>query len=235
MRLLQIDTRAWEPFECSYMLLAAMAYPGKDQELERMHAFEALVARSLYERRRLDQDERDFANGRLNQYRELKGEHEASLLTRKIMRLLSRRSEIGSVADPWARELLLGNAPDLPAMSESALADRFALKWPERDAEMWIRRVWRPAKPVFHLYAAYHLVALATPHEMKDPFDARSEKSRAPDGPTTSLVAQAAMIIQERMCSDERFPFETDQIIWLDWIEPICDEPLKTAPDQPAE
>ena len=235
MRLLQIDTREWEPFECSYMLLAAMAYPGKKQESERMHAFESLVARALSERQRLDQDERDFANFRLNRYRELKSEHEASLLTRKVRRLLTRRSEIGDMAEPWARELLLGDAPELSIMSEPALADRFALRWPERDAEMWIRRVWRPAKPVFHLFAAYHLVALAMPDEMKNPFDTRSEGSRAPDGPTTSLVAQAAMIIQERMCSDERFPFQKDQVIWLEWIEPICDEPLKTAPDQSAE
>ena len=215
-RRLEIDTNHLEPLECSATMMAAMAYPARDEEANRHEAFGALVARTLHEQIRLTRDERPFQNPRLNRYLELKSEGEASQISRRVSKILARRSEVGEVAAPWIF-YLVGKEPNVGALTEAALEDRVATRLSDRDPENWVRRTWRPAKPVFHLIAAYQLVAYLSPTGAKDPFNPDSAPFRAPDGELTPIVAKAAMALQEKLVSDERFAFAKGDLLWLDW------------------
>lgn len=238
---LTINTNEWESFECSNMIVASMAFSGASQQEARQDAYKALCASNLYETQRLDGDARAFLNPRLNAYLEIHTSKDASRLSKKVKRILGKRSEIGNVADPWI-EALVGKkvSETLAPLTEAALMDRFdqlsveAIKSKakavaeladkpgsvvvkNRDAEMWVRRVWRPAIPAFHLFAAYHAFASSLPPEYIDPFNKRSAPWRAPDGFTTPIVAELAMRIQERLCEDPIYRFNREDLIWLDW------------------
>lgn len=252
-RVLTINTNELEPFECSNMLLAAMAFSGPSQLEERRQAYDALCASNLYEAQRLDGDASAFLNPRLNSYLEVQTSKEAIRMSKKVKRILGRRSEIGNVAEPWIGALVgNGVSEPLAPLTEAALIQRFdqlsveAIKQKaaavaeladkpgpvvvkERDAQMWVRRVWRPAIPAFPLFAAYHTVANRLEPEYIDPFDNRSAPWRAPDGLTTPIVAKLAMRIQERLCEDPIYRFKSEDLIWLDWTDADCDEPLKSA------
>lgn len=198
------------------MITALMAYPGRREENERRDAYEALVARALYEHIRLTRDGTPFQNPRLNRYLELKSDREASLISRRVSKILGRRSEIGGIAAPWILRLS-GTVPDVPALTDTVLEDRVALLLPGRDPEMWVKRTWRPSKPAFHLFAAYYLAALLLPAEAKDPFNPISSEFRAPDGHLTPIVAKTAMDLQQKLVSDTRFPFQIADLVWLEW------------------
>ena len=198
------------------MLMAAMAFSGAHEEAKRRNAFDALVARPLYEQMRLTRDERPFADPRMNAYLERISEPEASQLCRKVGKILGKRSEVGRMAAPWILELWMTNNPDLPRMTNNLLMDRVS-NILGRSPEMWLKRVWLPARPVFHLFAAYFIAALILPAEVKDPFNPLSGPVRAPDTEITNVIAKLAMTFQERLIDDARYGFASSEIIWLDW------------------
>ena len=216
LRLLKIDSQEFEPLECSSMIMAAMAYPARGEEAHRRDAYEALVARSLYEHIRLTRDDRPFQNVRLNRYLELKSEGESSQIARRVSKIMARRSEVGEVAAPWI-SYLFGKPSTAGVLTEAALEDCVAARLPDRDPEMWVRRSSRPAKAAFHLIAAYQLAAYVLPPEAKDPFNPDSAAFRAPDGGLTPIVAKAAMALQEKLISDTLFSFTKRDLVWLEW------------------
>lgn len=229
-RILKIE-RDCEPIEQSAIIMAAMAYPGRGDEEERSHAFEALVARPLHERRTVMRDDRPFANPRLETFLELKSETEATLLSRKVQRQLNARSEVGDVVEPWIVDLWKGFNPHLPELTDAVLMDR-ASELLNRSPENWLRRTWRPSKPVFHLIAAYHVAHLVLPPEVQDPFNPVSKPVRAPDTDLTRSIIHVAMTFQEKLVTDRRFPFRREDLIWMESdLEKPCDEPFKSAPD----
>ena len=211
--------------------MAVMAYPGRDDEEKRMHAFEALVARPLHEERRVMRDDRPFANPRFERSLELKSEPEATLLSRKVQRQLNARAEVGDFVEPWIVDLWKGSNPDLPRLTDAVLMDR-ASELLNRSPENWLRRTWRPSKPVFQLIAAYHVAHLVLPPEVQDPFNPASKPVRAPDTDLTRAIIQVATDFQERLVDDSRFPFRRNDLIWIESdLERTCDEPFKTDPD----
>lgn len=221
LRVLNINADDWEPFECSNMLLAVMAFPATSQVAERQKAFEALCARGLYEAHRLDADQRPFLNLRLNSYLELQTDKEANRLSKKVKRILNQRSQIAFVAEPWIDRLSdkTGSIRTQP-LTDAVLKERLYGFLPEgASAEMWVRRVWRPARPVFPLFAAYHKYASHLGAEYLDPFNNRSQTTRAPDGPTGPTVAKLAMRFQERLCAHRVYRFRREELIWLDWTD----------------
>lgn len=198
------------------MIMAVMAFPGVREEGRRRDAFEALVARPLYERIRISRDGQPFAEPRLNAYLALKSEEAASQLCRKIWKKLARRDEVGRIAAPWILELWNGDNPDLPPMTNNLLMDRVS-NILNRSPEMWLKRVWNPARPAFHFFAAYFVAALILPPELKDPFNPLSGPVRAPDNEITKVIAKLVMSFQEKLAIDPRFGFERDELVWLDW------------------
>ena len=217
-RVMRIDANELEDVECSAMIMALMAFPGEKDEAKREDAFNALVARSLYESNRLERDTTPFLNPRLNAYLRLKSESDSSTVSRRVGKILGARSEVARIAAPWILELWTDNYPDLPAMAEPILKDRVN-NLLGRDPDMWIRRKWRPAKPAFHLFAAYFVAALILPAEAKDPFNSESAEVRAPDSPLTPVVGRLAMSFQEKLVRDRRFKFRREDLVWLDWQE----------------
>ena len=212
------------------MIMAVMAYPGRNEEAERMHAFEALVARPLYEYRRQTGDNGRFTGPRWEAFLELKTEDDAWLVSRKVSKLLSARSEVGDVAEPWIVELWKGSNPDLPALTDAVLMDRVSALL-KRSPENWLRRTWRRAKPAFHLFAAYQVAHLVLPPELQNPFDPQSAPTRAPDTELTRAIINVAMKFQVKLVADLRFPFRKDDLIWIESnLEKTCDEPFKSAP-----
>jgi hypothetical protein len=229
-RILTIE-RDCDPIEQSAMIMAVMAYPGRNEDAERMHAFEALVARPLYEYRRQTRDSQRFADPRWEAFLELKTEDDAWLISRRISKLLSARSEVGDIAKPWIVDLWKGSNLDLPALTDAVLMDRVSALL-KRSPENWLRRTWRPAKPAFHLYAAYQVAHLVLPPEAQDPFNPQSGPTRAPDTKLTRDIINVAMDFQFKLVADPRFPFRESDLIWIKSdLEKTCDEPFKTAPD----
>lgn len=194
-----------------------MAFPGPKEESEREQAFRSLVARALYEETRLERDAAPFLNPRLNRYLEMPESH-ASKICRKVRKVLDARSEVGRIAAPWILELWTGDYPDLPAMGEAILKERVS-NLLGRDADMWIRRAWRPARPAFHLFAAYFVAALILPPELMDPFNPVSLAARAPDNDLTAVIARLAVSFQEKLVADPRFRFKRQDLVWLEWLD----------------
>ena len=215
-RILIINTAEWEPLECSAMIMAVMAFPGVGEEDRRRDAFEALVARPLHEQIRLSRDRRPFANSRLNTYLVLKSGGAAAQLCRKISKILVKRDEVGRVATPWILELWKGDNHSLPPLTNNLLMDQVS-DILNRSPEMWLKRVWIPARPAFHFFAAYSVAALILPSELKDPFNPVSAPVRAPDTEITKVIAKLAMSFQEKLAIDSRFGFERDELVWLEW------------------
>ena len=228
-RILTID-RDCDPVEQSALVMAVMAFPGRGEEEQRMHAFEALVARPIHEFRRTMRDNTAFADPRWEAFLELKSEPEAVLLCRKIWKIVSARSEVGEIAEPWIQELSAGTTPILPSLTDSVLKDRVSERT-KRSPENWLRRTWRPAKPAFHLYAAYQIAHRELPPHLQDPFDPRSKDTRAPNTDLTRNIIKTAMDLQTKLIADPRLPFGEADLILLDGdIAENCDEPLKSAP-----
>lgn len=200
------------------MIMATMAFPGGNDRIEWDHAFKCLVARPLHERLRLERNPSPYLGGRLDNYLAAKTEEEAWKACRRIWKILEDRWEVGVVAAPWIFEMLNNSEVQLGPMSDSALKDRVSLEF-KRDPDMWIRRIWRPAKPAFHLFAAYEAIARNLPDELKDPFNPASLKARAPDGIVTQHVARLAMILQDKLTGDPSYRFKREDLAWLDWRE----------------
>ena len=198
------------------MIMALMAYPDRADETKREDAFKSLVARPLQEQSRLERDDRPYLNERLNTYIAAKTEEEALKSCRRVTKILRARSEVGIVAAPWISEMWKGSEPQLGPMTETALKDGVNARL-AKDPDMWIRRIWRPAKPAFHLFAAYEAISQQLPNELKDPFNPESLKVRAPDGILTPYVARLAMAFQRKLTSDRRYRFDREDLFWLDW------------------
>lgn len=212
-RIIKLGPGECPDAETGARYFAALAFPGVGEEQARHDAVRGWVGAYLHEANRVDENTAPFMDDRLNQFVQLEPKWcEAKIRTGR--RRLRDRSNAARTVRPWVNELL--GQPHRPIEGIDKFNQRqIALFLKHGDLEgasNFLKRVWRPSRPVLHLSIAYDFT-LSALGEDRDVYEVNLASAPL----FLELVACAKRVLP-LICKDPRFKISESDLLRLEWV-----------------
>nr|WP_295671692.1 hypothetical protein [Sphingomonas sp.] len=212
MRFLNLDPNLCEPFEIGALMIAALAFPGKNEEDAMRRATVAWCADQIA--KTMAAEPSSDAADLFPHYAKADAKD-----VRRAIRTVTRRLRDRFVAARMARgflnEATYGAPAKLPDKMERLSLNQLCLlvlhESGQSEPENVEKRTWRPSLPIIHLASAFSLMG-----EMSDVSEIIYDFQ---DLDQHREIVASALKHEEMVLADNRFGVKPENLIRLRWVE----------------